>query len=163
MKRQQLHFGLTLAVISILGAAVMAQQQVTPASTPQPTNTPTKSPEAQSPTPMPSGSPKTEDDDFYKTSPLRITAAIIGAITMLCGLALVYSRLKAKGQGFGPNALKALGLVLFLPTLIIIAVAVPGFKTETLAALLGTVAGYVLSHSKPEDSEGGKASSNQAP
>jgi hypothetical protein len=84
-------------------------------------------------------------------SPLRLAAAITAAVTMLAGLWLVFSRLKAKNQGFGPNALKALGLVLFLPTLVIVAVAVPNFNTETLAALLGTVAGYVLSHSKAED------------
>jgi hypothetical protein len=80
------------------------------------------------------------------------TAAILGAIaTMLGGLWLVAARLKAKQQGFGPNSLKALGLVLFIPTLIIISIVMPSFQTETLAALLGTVAGYVLSHSKADD------------
>ena len=78
--------------------------------------------------------------------------AIIGAIAaMLAGIGLVFARLKAKDQGFGPNSLKALGLVLFVPTLLIVGVALPGFQTETLAALLGTVAGYVLSHGKADD------------
>ena len=80
------------------------------------------------------------------------TAAILGAIAIMLGrLWLVAARLKAKQQGFGPNSLKALGLVLFIPTLIIISIVIPSFQTETLAALLGTVAGYVLSHSKAED------------
>ena len=78
-------------------------------------------------------------------------ACVLGAIAvMLIGLWVVASRLKAKEQGFGPNSLKALGLVLFVPTLIIIAIVVPNFQTETLAALLGTVAGYVLSQSKAD-------------
>jgi O-antigen/teichoic acid export membrane protein len=76
----------------------------------------------------------------------------IGAIlAMLAGLWLVFERLKQKNQGFGPNSLKALGLVLFLPSLVMIAVQRENFHTETLAALLGTVAGYVLSHSKGDD------------
>lgn len=82
---------------------------------------------------------------------VRLAAVLGGVVAMLGGLWLVFARLKEKQQGFGPNSLKALGLVLFLPTLIIIGVVIPEFKTETLAALLGTVAGYVLSHSKAED------------
>ncbi len=77
---------------------------------------------------------------------------ISGAVVaMLGGLWVIHERLKAKQQGFGPNSLKALGLVLFVPTLVIISILVPKFQTETLAALLGTVAGYVLSHSKDKD------------
>ena len=89
---------------------------------------------------------------FYQLSVLRLTAAIGGVLAMLGGLWFVFARLKERRQGFGPNSLKALGLVLFLPMLLVISVAVPDFQTETLAALLGTVAGYVLSHSKPDDS-----------
>lgn len=78
--------------------------------------------------------------------------AVIGALTaMMIGLFLIFSRLKAKQQGFGPNSLRAIGVVLFVPTLLILAI-VTEFKTETLAALLGAVAGYVLSNSKPDDS-----------
>lgn len=84
---------------------------------------------------------------------LNSLIAVCGAVlTMLGGGWFVFDRLKAKGQNFGPNSLKALGLVLFLPTLLIVGILLEGFKTETLAALLGTVAGYVLSHSKAEDS-----------
>ncbi len=83
---------------------------------------------------------------------IRILAVAGAIIAMMCGVFLVFARLKAKNQGFGPNSLKALGLVLFVPTLIVIGVTLPGFQTETLAALLGTVAGYVLSHSKGDDS-----------
>ncbi len=77
--------------------------------------------------------------------------AVSGAIiAMLGGLWLTFERLKAKDQGFGPNSLKAVGVVIFIPALIIIGVVIPSFQTETLAALLGTVAGYVLSTSTNE-------------
>lgn len=81
----------------------------------------------------------------------RLVAVSGAVVTMLGGLWAVFARLRQKQQGFGPNSLKALGLVIFLPMLLLVAVVVPEFKTETLAALLGTVAGYVLSHSKSED------------
>jgi hypothetical protein len=82
---------------------------------------------------------------------VTLAAVIGGVVAMLGGVWLVFARLREKQQGFGPNSLKALGLVLFLPTLLIVGIVVPGFQAETLAALLGTVAGYVLSHSKAED------------
>ena len=70
---------------------------------------------------------------------------------MLGGTWLVFARRKQKNQGFGPNSLRALGLVLFLPTLLMVAIQSDNFQSETLAARLGTVAGYVLSHSKGDD------------
>ncbi|RYY77231.1 MAG: hypothetical protein EOO52_07065 [Gammaproteobacteria bacterium] len=77
--------------------------------------------------------------------------AVLGAVaTMLYGLNIIYKRVKAKNQGFGPNTLKAIGVVLFIPTILILALLTK-FQPETLAALLGTVAGYVLSNSKPEE------------
>ncbi len=82
---------------------------------------------------------------------LSFIVALGAVLAMLGGLWLVFARLKQKDQGFGPNALKAVGLVLFIPTLLMVAVTVEDFQTETLAALLGTVAGYVLSHSKADD------------
>ncbi len=81
---------------------------------------------------------------------LRVGTVAGSVIVMIYGLKKIFERLEAKQQGFGPNTLKAIGVVLFLPTLLILAV-LTGFKTETLAALLGTVAGYVLSNSKPEE------------
>ena len=71
-------------------------------------------------------------------------------VVMIMGLWLVFKRLKEKEQGFGPNSLKAIGTVLFIPSLVILAL-VSQFSTETLAALLGTIAGYVLSQSKADE------------
>ena len=71
--------------------------------------------------------------------------AVLGVISiMITGMILVFHRLKQQNKGFGPNSLKSLGIVLFLPSLVLLALLTE-FKTETLAALLGTVAGYVLS------------------
>lgn len=71
--------------------------------------------------------------------------AVVGAVAaMLFGLYHVFDRLKAKEQGVGANSLRAIGIVLFVPSLVILAIPTE-FKTETLAALLGTVVGYVLS------------------
>jgi len=81
---------------------------------------------------------------------MHFIAVFAAALVMLYGLNIVYKRIKAKDQGFGPNSLKAIGVVLFIPTILILAILTK-FETETLAALLGTVAGYVLSNSNPED------------
>lgn len=82
---------------------------------------------------------------------LKIMVIVIAGLSMLIGMALVFFNLHKNGHGFGPNSLKALGLVAFLPCLLIISVAVPEFKSEVLSALLGTVAGYVLSNNRKED------------
>jgi hypothetical protein len=81
---------------------------------------------------------------------IKITSVVGAFIVIIVGMSFVFSRLKAKEQGFGPNSLRAIGIVIFVPVLLILAV-VTEFKTETLAALLGAVAGYVLSNSKPND------------
>ena len=75
-------------------------------------------------------------------------AAVLGmVIVMVLGMLLLFRRLKALNQGFSPNSLKSLGVILFLPSLVLLAV-LTDFKTETLAALFGTVAGYVLSNTE---------------
>lgn len=71
-------------------------------------------------------------------------------IAMLYGLHIINKRIAAKNQGFGPNTLKIVGVVLFIPTILILAL-VTSFQSETLAALLGTVAGYVLSNNSKND------------
>jgi xanthine/uracil permease len=81
---------------------------------------------------------------------LKIIAVAGALLIALYGINRIDARMKAKNQGFGPNTLRALGLVIFLPTLVVLAV-VTDFRTEVLAALLGTVAGYVLSQSTADD------------
>ena len=81
---------------------------------------------------------------------LRVGAVVGAIVVMIYGINKIFKRLTDMQQGFGPNTVKVIGLVLFLPILLILAV-LTDFKTETLAALLGTVAGYVLSNSKQDD------------
>jgi hypothetical protein len=77
--------------------------------------------------------------------------AVAGALVIaLYGVNRVDARLKAKNQGLGANALRAFGLVIFIPTLVILAI-VTDMRTDVLAALLGTIAGYALSHSAPDN------------
>ncbi|GAA3935646.1 ComEC/Rec2 family competence protein [Litoribacillus peritrichatus] len=74
--------------------------------------------------------------------------AISGAVVaMLMGIILTFYRLHVLEQNFSANSIKALGVLVFLPSLVIFAV-LTNFGSETLAALLGTVAGYVLSSSE---------------
>ena len=87
--------------------------------------------------------------DMQATDCVKLFAMITASGMAITGLLLVGCRLKAKDQGFGPNSLKALGIVLFLPVLVIVSVVVPDFRSETVAALLGTAAGYVLSSISP--------------
>jgi hypothetical protein len=82
---------------------------------------------------------------------IRIIVVIGALLAMLFGLWHVFARLKAQEKGFGPNSLRSLGMVLFIPALLIFPIIVPEFGRETLAALLGTVAGYVLSKSTDKD------------
>jgi len=82
---------------------------------------------------------------------LKFLVVSIAGIAMLLGMTLVFLNLRKNNYGFGPNSLKALGLVAFLPSLIIISVALPDFRSEVLSALLGTVAGYVLSNGRQDE------------
>jgi len=78
-------------------------------------------------------------------------ATVIGVlVAMLYGARGVFIRLKEKQQGFGPNSLQALAITFFLPTVVLVAI-VAGLDSQALAALLGTIAGYVLSSPKKDE------------
>ncbi|WP_226550779.1 hypothetical protein [Celeribacter naphthalenivorans] len=72
---------------------------------------------------------------------------VIVLIMFLAGLALVWSVLRRKDDGFGPQTVRALGIVLFLPILLGVT-AINEFPGEAVAALLGTLAGYVFASGK---------------
>jgi len=91
----------------------------------------------------------------------RLMVVGIAGLAMIVGMVLVFLNLRKNNHGFGPNSLKALGLVCFLPTLLIVGVGIQEFKSEVLSALLGTVAGYVLSSNKPDDKPGNKPGDNK--
>ena len=81
---------------------------------------------------------------------LKYLLAFAAIVAIVGGLLLVHATLKRKEQGFGPNSTRVVGIVLFLPFLVLLATAID-FKSEVLAALLGTVAGYILSRSTDKD------------
>ena len=77
--------------------------------------------------------------EFEPTVSWLQVIAVVGAVAaMLYGLNVIYKRIKAKNQGFGPATLKAVGVVLFIPTILILAV-VTNFQSETLAADLAPI------------------------
>ncbi|MGR3783298.1 MAG: hypothetical protein ACU0DT_18795 [Albimonas sp.] len=80
-------------------------------------------------------------------SSLVVIAATAITIT---GLLVINARLKQTNQGFGPNSLQAFGAVIFLPMVLALA-AFSDFSSEVLAALLGTLAGYIFSRAKGDD------------
>ena len=91
--------------------------------------------------------PQPFDAVFY----LKLIAVIGMVVIALYGTRGVLLRMKDKQQGFAPNSLQALAITFFIPTVVIIA-SVAGLDSQALAALLGTVAGYVLSRpSKGDD------------
>ncbi len=83
---------------------------------------------------------------------LRWGAIVFASLALLGGAWGVFARLKAKGQGFAPNSLQALAIVFFLPTMVVVA-AVSEIDKQAIAALLGTVAGYILSSPKGTEKE----------
>jgi hypothetical protein len=78
---------------------------------------------------------------------IKLVAVIGCLVAMIYGARGVFLRLKEKNQGFAPNSLQALAIVFFLPIIVIVTL-VSDSNFEALAALLGTVAGYVLSSHK---------------
>lgn len=90
------------------------------------------------------------EQPFDAVFALKVVAILGMIVAMLYGAKSVFDRLKDKSQGFGPSSLQALAIVFFLPIIVIVAL-VAGLQSEALAALLGTVAGYVLSSQKKDD------------
>jgi hypothetical protein len=81
---------------------------------------------------------------------LKLVAVLGMLVAMIYGARGVLLRLKEKGQGFGPSSLQAIAITFFLPIVVILAL-LAGLESQALAALLGTVAGYVLSSQKKDD------------
>jgi cytochrome bd-type quinol oxidase subunit 1 len=73
------------------------------------------------------------------------TIVVVGAliIMLVCAWRILQ---RAQGHGFGPNTTRALGIALFIPGVIVLAVTTEVDKAS-LMTLLGTVAGYALSNS----------------
>lgn len=93
---------------------------------------------------------KLENEQLNSPGQFKTLIAIGGAaLAMLGGLLLVY--LKVKNTDFNESSIKVLGLILFFPTLILAFSVKSGISSEALAALLGTVAGYILARSSNKE------------
>jgi hypothetical protein len=73
--------------------------------------------------------------------------ALSAAIIMLVGGAFIVYR---RSTGWGPATLSAFGLVLLVPTILILAVT-NSLSKEILATLLGGVAGYIFARAASGD------------
>ncbi|MGD1278541.1 MAG: hypothetical protein ABR964_15115 [Tepidisphaeraceae bacterium] len=80
---------------------------------------------------------------------LPVLAVVVAGLAMFFGLGCLFWRLHVLNRGFGPDTLRALGTIIFIPTLLILAI-VSKLETSTLSALLGTIAGYTLSNTPPD-------------
>ena len=73
--------------------------------------------------------------------PVSLVASALALVIVVFGLIMVWYRLHT--SGWGPYTIQALGLVLLVPTLIVLA-AFSLLSDETIATLLGGVAGYIF-------------------
>jgi hypothetical protein len=71
-----------------------------------------------------------------------VAASALALMMGWFGLRIMADRIKAKG--LGPYNLQGLGLVLLLPTILMLLVASDEMPTEVIATLLGGVAGYIF-------------------
>ena len=85
--------------------------------------------------------------NFDGTFFLKLVAILGMVIAMLYGARGVFARLREKQQGFGPGSLQAFAITIFLPAVVIVAL-LTNLDTQAIAALFGTIAGYVLSSPK---------------
>jgi hypothetical protein len=84
-----------------------------------------------------------------QTTPTVQILALAAAIIMLVGGALIVYR---RSTGWGPATLSAFGLVLLVPTILILAVT-NALSKEILATLLGGVAGYIFGRASGGDGD----------
>jgi uncharacterized membrane protein len=79
-------------------------------------------------------------------------AIAIAALIVIGGYTLILNRMKAKDQGIDRAAIQAMGMVTFLPVLLIASAG--GFmQSDALSALLGAVGGYVLARGTEKDTQ----------
>lgn len=93
-------------------------------------------------------------DDFENTTSianqLLDEVPTLAALTIaIVGMILVAANLKRKGEGFGQSASRAFAVAIFLPTIIILA-SETDFASEAVAAILGSLAGYIFSKTEAE-------------
>lgn len=83
--------------------------------------------------------------------PVSFVASVLAILIAACGLVMVWWRLGA--SGWSPYSLQALGLILLLPTILILA-AFDIVSDEIIATLLGGVAGYIFGRGADPEKRG---------
>lgn len=79
---------------------------------------------------------------------ILVTISIICiSLISITGLVFLFKRLSAMNQGIGPLTLKTIGILSIIPPLVILVLLKNEIRPE-VAALFGTIAGYVLSKEK---------------
>lgn len=79
---------------------------------------------------------------------ILLAISIIGVnLVSLTGLIFLFKRLGAMNQGVEPLTLKVIGILLIIPAIVTLALLKDQVRPE-IAALFGTIAGYVLAREK---------------
>ncbi len=71
---------------------------------------------------------------------IKLCAVALAFVIVVGGGGLIYVRSK---EGWGPFTMQAFGLVLLIPTILVLAVT-GALSNEVMATLLGGVAGYIF-------------------
>lgn len=90
---------------------------------------------------------------------LQFAPWVIALLILIGGALLIRSRAK---EGWGPYNLQALGLVLFIPTVFLLAVG-KVLSNEVVATLLGSIIGYVFGRGSGARSGQGKTERQAQP
>ena len=83
------------------------------------------------------------------------TAIIVAGLIAAGALYIVYDTLRRKDQGFGPNSTRAFAIAIFIPMIVIIGASLD-LKSEAIAAILGTLAGYIFSKTGQDEDKAGE-------
>jgi hypothetical protein len=88
----------------------------------------------------------TDTNGYSPTETMSLVIIIAFFLIMALLLVMFFRHLKVNNQRIGYQSIKLIGLILIFPGVCILATVGQGIlKSETLAALFGTIAGYVLS------------------
>jgi hypothetical protein len=90
--------------------------------------------------------------------------AVVGLLVIMGSvMAGIFSYVRNSQVFIGHNTIKLIGFVLLLPSICIVSLVSPSIiNGAVLAALLGTIAGYVLSRNQENDADAGKTTSFNA-
>lgn len=80
------------------------------------------------------------DAEFW----VKVGIEVVASIIMIVGILSIFSERKRTGRGIGVRIIQLATVVLVLPIILILALE-DVLETQTTAALIGAVVGYILS------------------